>query len=1309
MNNEQGYSQSQAEYYKEYYDLSDDDKENIKQSFFNQIAKNYQNSETVNILLLGVGTGRLEILLLESLATIQQIRTLDITAVDSSKEMIDCFETALNKHPSINSKIIILRIIHKDIRSTNDFFDKNYDIITAFFVIHIVNQWNCILKNIISHLKKDGFFLVAEETGMVSIIDNLFPIEKIVSNFREIDKNYIALWRTFQNDRIKKGKIWYQPIVASYYLLIIDILQKLKFNKICDENIPLTPSRPYIMKDFENWIDNEYLFTPIGKFLTDEERKDIADKVYEKIKNYDIESDFEFKRIEGHRFIAFQKKDEPSELDIDDAITQSMKVFFNEIQNIALIDRNITLKGLDSMPEEAGLFKDIEIPDFKSKKYNIAIKNRIFILGVTLLHWFYNRVHFDYVMWKPDYYFPEKSTYQHDLPIFIYFDANTYSEDIYCHYVATYSLYFFARQKLVKNRTFIDFVFHTFRYFTLIVIERGKQFTIKIDFLFDKTTKLVITLPPFIISEQEQNELSNIISNVAESVKSDKKLSNKQYLLDFDYVSSFIENKNFNFANEIASVIKKLFDQFKEKYYSTFQEGFREEFDKLKYIFDIKDATDEDVSELLKGLFCFNIIGILKEETKWKKIRFYNGFIFGMEPYYEGFNILVNIDFHGDDRIDSIVNIPSKIWSSKDGLYGSLQLIKEYVYTHALRSAVSAIMSRNMSHNIGSHVIFYATYTGNAQYSKEDYRNFLRYLQGRMDFLSLASTSEANWGIKYSLKTLIDSLKKQKILCENIVKSEGIDNNLIKIKIIPYHNIAKLPNTNLPDILIPHGEAGKHTLYTIIENFIRNVAKHQWSILDNATKSKVLQIKIHCSEESTIPDMYKVTVSSNVPGCNNNLIKKLNEKLSESILDEERGLALKQTNRGFKEQRISACFLRLLPLNKIEEYTPNRKINKELPLIEAICIKNNHKIASNIDTCNTENCSFGIAFYVKKPLELLWIGEHNFSQDQLNELKYKGILIYSKIEEAEINDAKTFPGKMAIISYEVKKEIEELDKIRQLPYRIIVINNQDKKSKWVSINSHELPDHSNLSIDEYADTLLKLLWEKWVKATFNNASESSIQIGDSNYSNELTTPFTKQSTSFILTHGNNIQQPKDNNRFYLSYSSTDVLGKLISASMKKFYLRWEIAEMVYSRILILDERIYNLKDRKKNDKTIEEIWKKLGVDIKNHLDIINDPNNIGSILNNFDFIIIHQGIIDKIIDKHGPNSLNTFWNSIIEKVAFPVIVSGRGKPDLVREGKGRWLQLSDLQAHILDSAGKSEAKYNLLQVLFALREEKEEK
>lgn len=1290
MSQKTGYSKSTTDYYMEYYQLAEDDERNIKEKVFSKVANNFSGTDPIDILLLGVGAGRLEIPLLESFPKSQQI---NVTAVDASKDMLRNFENVLTAKKLSN---VSATTYCKDIRKARSIFKAKYDIITSFFVLHMVEQWVNILKNITSSLKQDGFFLTAEETGIVTIIDGLLP-NKDVCDYTSIDKDYYNLWSRFHAERINLGKIWYQPIVASDYSLLTDILETLEF-RLDTVNINLSSSKAFSMEDFKAWLYGEHLFMPIGRYLTPDERNTI-------LANIEAHTRFgpkKIPRLEGHKFLTFKKVFDQSADQMANASIQSIKTFVNKTSNNVLIDRNIRIGGKE------GLFKEMMPPYFESDKYMVAIKNRLFVVGITMLSCFHKKLHFDYVIWKPDYYLTEKSTYKHGLPSFIVLE----SKDIFNHYIATYSLYFFIRSKLVPNSTFIDFIFHNFRYFTQIVIKSGKSIDTKIDIRPDRTIVLTITLPPIDESSENYRGVKALLRTLSEAVAEDNKFNSKEYLFNFDNISDFVQrNSTPAWQKEISRLSEALSDDFKNKYHDSFKTTFNAELEKLVYLFDVPKATDNDVSELFKSLFCFNLIGIGRTETEWRKIRFYLGFIFGKEAEYEGFNILTSIDFYKDDVIDSVINIPSKIWSSKDGLYISLQLVKEYVYKHALQSAIAAIMARNMSHNIGSHVIFYSA-SANHDYHTDQHKTFLRYLQERMEFLSLVSTTEASWGVKYGLKSLIEHFESQTILLDNIVKSEGIDNNEVKIKINPTPKLSKMP-----DILIPHGEAGKQAIYTILENFIRNTAKHQWSMLDK--KPEQFQINLLCEEIEELPLMYKITISSNVAGCNHELIDRLNKKLSEKILDDK--CQLKQTNRGLKEQRISACFLRLLPVIKIEEYTPDNKTKLtgefSKPLVKAVCTKKHGSGSSNHHTCDLDDCSFGFEFYVLKPMELLWIGEHDFTGDEIRSLKDKGILVYKSVEEAENDFPKTFPSKMVLLSSEYTEEwLQDNSNLRRMPYRILILDgNVAANSKWVPIESSALPNLTNGNINKYVDELLVFLWSNWVKGFFKNSFQP-VGIKHNRYKSQLSEPFvfhdcvssTNCESEYILSHGST-DKPHG---FSISYSSGESLATLIHSSIyNDHYLQWEIAEMVHIRILIVDERVYDSKDIPKGEETIGETWARQGVDIVDDLLVITKPDDLKEMLKKkrYTFLIIHQGVIDKIIEKHkdAPGFVfDKWWGDIQDqdKVAFTVIDSGRGEPEMVKDGKGRWLQLSDLEHHIVECCGQSDAKYNLIQVLYALRE-----
>ncbi len=118
---------------------------------------------------------------------------------------------------------------------------------------------------------------------------------------------------------------------------------------------------------------------------------------------------------------------------------------------------------------------------------------------------------------------------------------------------------------------------------------------------------------------------------------------------------------------------------------------------------------------------------------------------------------------------------------------------------HALRSGVSAIMGRNMSHNIGSHVLSRIAmggidgWTANKsleqikkcldaerrkkdiiQWSK-DVQLMSRYIQQRMDFIAQISTEWPSWTEPaYLINDLIRWFLSQKHVLNNIAASEGL-------------------------------------------------------------------------------------------------------------------------------------------------------------------------------------------------------------------------------------------------------------------------------------------------------------------------------------------------------------------------------------------------------------------------------------------------------------------------------------------------------------------------------------------------------
>jgi hypothetical protein len=147
----------------------------------------------------------------------------------------------------------------------------------------------------------------------------------------------------------------------------------------------------------------------------------------------------------------------------------------------------------------------------------------------------------------------------------------------------------------------------------------------------------------------------------------------------------------------------------------------------------------------------------------------------------------------------------------------------------ALRNAVSAIMGRNMSHNIGSHVLArYATAITDAvpnDGSKVDARtDFVSYLQKRMDFLAEIGTSDqAFWSQPLVLGSELARLNLEK-------EKDRLAGEPPLLRYITGKDqlVANVTFVGDSDLLFscPGGKVGAHALYVILENMIRNSARH---------------------------------------------------------------------------------------------------------------------------------------------------------------------------------------------------------------------------------------------------------------------------------------------------------------------------------------------------------------------------------------------------------------------------------------------------------------------------------------------------
>lgn len=361
----------------------------------------------------------------------------------------------------------------------------------------------------------------------------------------------------------------------------------------------------------------------------------------------------------------------------------------------------------------------------------------------------------------------------------------------------------------------------------------------------------------------------------------------------------------------------------------------------------------------------------------------------------------------------------------------------------AIASAKAAIMSRNMSHNLGSHVMAYLKQHLNSVqdmvrdnvlasvfFSQDDFTDknhdglskwyerfkqdvesyrdlsdvalpflvglgkFISYLQERQDFIATIATDyvpyfstvnfkdfvydELNPDLRYERHKDRMGLQPDNILLGNIARSEGLARitnptrgktlSDIVIKFRTFDGKPVVDSEGHPDVTIPNvetkiadleemrrlmvhlpgGVVGRQAIFSIIENVIRNAAKHgKWGessekrlelTFDYYTAEDIRRKKIATDYSPTgspngelnlyqyllkyyscacdINDLCIVTLTDNMSfekcGTPYNKCERLDSirrALTESYIDKNT-VEMLQTNKGIKEMRISAAWLR---------------------------------------------------------------------------------------------------------------------------------------------------------------------------------------------------------------------------------------------------------------------------------------------------------------------------------------------------------------------------------------------------------------
>jgi len=711
---------------------------------------------------------------------------------------------------------------------------------------------------------------------------------------------------------------------------------------------------------------------------------------------------------------------------------------------------------------------------------------------------------------------------------------------------------------------------------------------------------------------------------------------------------------------------------------------------KLYSLFFTHEPTIEIERLIKRGL---SVTLCIPEQSIVKKRKGNNWIKIALPYGFNTRNLLVPypISFDSKKKYESItIALVNEITAKLSELYQNI--ISEQRKLR-MKDAVVAVMGRNISHNIGSHVLAKVS-TLDEDLDSSKAKNLFAFIQQRMDFIAQISTTTPSWTMDINLKEVIDKLIEQKYLRDFIADFRGLDSNTLNIK---SNNLEKIK------VAIPGGDIGCHALYSLIENIMRNAARHGMK----EPKELILSITV----EDWNDKYYKMRINDNCE--NGSVAEKLNGKFEDFIID--RSGQLKSEDWGIKEKKICASYLRLISPEEVDDKYELTK-NNDSPNGEPYIIK-----------ARSNNGNLEYEFFLLKPKNALIVSMNAKRNDNFK----KAGIDFITPEEFKSLDKKTIIHKFLVIDVSDRDWIKQniIENINKLPPKTCLIGN---------INGGNLPKNVaqfSLKIEDFKEpeNFYKELWRNWVRCIYGNFT--LIVVGD--FSKDIQTKLENHRIEVIKDRASLSTPPPlneiilfdhtdvakaDNDNVYngvkshFPFTTAGLLWNVIKKIPEEPYIKEELIEMGAIKIAVVDDRVWQAREKqishsKYKDDSIKKLyrwWEKKGIDIC----------TVGDVTENFEkfvkefpkdeyhFLIFHQGEIDEIQKKIGKAKFNSLWSNLKAKITLATIIdTGRGIPKQAKKDGLRWMHYSSLQECLIIKANEDLAKKRLVDCLFSLKAE----
>lgn len=705
----------------------------------------------------------------------------------------------------------------------------------------------------------------------------------------------------------------------------------------------------------------------------------------------------------------------------------------------------------------------------------------------------------------------------------------------------------------------------------------------------------------------------------------------------------------------------------------------------------------------------------------------------------------------------------------------------------AEKNAKAAIMARNMSHNLGSHVLSYTQrdIEGYLDENKEvsssymrGLRHLLKYLQERQDFIATVATARVPYFLPLAFKeTVFDFINPDykahrhptlpmvdNILLNHIARSESYVHytpgetivghqvlvsmyNRVERKIVRGdENQESLDFIREKNYMFPSGVVGRHAIMSIIENLIRNAAKHEKVdgdleiLMELCSHKDLIRNEEPIIVDSSIRNMYKQSVDGTKldylifsyraadPG---KVFKTINtiqmDGLCEEYIDKYQNAT--GTNKGIKEIRVSASWLR----GEIDEEkykiwdNPHKKKENENNRVLAPLV---YVQQYDLKTQNNTDTYIQFIIGLRKALSISIIKEgfgDGLVVTKLQELFGEDCVVYNTIEEY-INDIFSNSAEYTIVA---KEEIK--NKIRMFSYeRLLIIPEAiDLSSKNAFICQLSEAHIGNLSQGE--------IWIDDKKKKIRNSSSEIDYIRVKGKDSRIQMKYVYKKHLEQLSEWEDFIDALEEGKypvleFIESLTGSNSTDRLVRTHRDSLWFYRHMYAMK-KKIAIIDERLYDMVSD-------QDLWQRAlllklkgiylfkidevsGImygfsshdDYSNQqcvelgtIDITNDTKiclNDNISLPKFDYISIHQGMLDKLYGVDKNKERREVTDGIYECLSChrksPIgngfqeglsIHSGRSKPEVSNmPQKLPFIQYSALSDALFD------CKYTLINLL----------